>query len=792
MNRAAKTLELDKVLLMLAEETSCEGSRELALAQTPVTDYDDAIANLTKTNDAYDLSVRFGSPTILKIKDVSGAARRSQAEAVLSLRELLNIAEVLRTTRSLCEWKKQCESVETSLDSLFFKLTPNKRLEDLIITSILSEDEVADNASVELASIRRKIKQTGLKIKDQLDKMIRSQTVSKYLQDAIVTIRDGRYVIPVKNEYKSEIAGLVHDTSASGATIFIEPMTVVDANNDIKVLQAKEKDEIERIVANLSYEVSLCADIIIESYNAILDIDLCFSKARLAFKMKASCPNVVDSGIINLRKARHPLINQKNVVPIDVSLGESYNTLVITGPNTGGKTVTLKTLGLLTLMTMCGLMIPVGDNSTISLFKNVLVDIGDEQSIEQSLSTFSAHITNIINILSRADSDSLVLLDELGAGTDPTEGAALAISLIEKLAEKGCKVAATTHYSEVKIYALTTGGVENASCEFDVKTLRPTYRLLIGVPGKSNAFEISKRLGLCDDVIERARGYVSAESSKFEDVVSKLEETRQELEKERDQAERLTREALEIKKQIENERSWLENEKEKLIEQAREKAMSIVRDVKLESDKLINELEEIKNKKDSEEFSKLSLDAKKKLRAKIDNLAEVADPITRRSDNANYKLPRKLIPGDNVLVVDINKHGNVIETADKSGMVLVMVGIIKMRTPLSNLRLADEGFKKQNDSKSSRRTGDIKLSSAFKNEIDIRGKNVEEALLELDLFIDDAVMSNVENITIIHGKGTGVLRSAVLQHLKKHRNIKTFRLGVYGEGENGVTIATIK
>ena len=539
------TLELDKVLAKLADQANCDDSKRMALSLTPSDDFSTVQLLMKKTSDAYMLSARYTSPSLHKLKNCEMALRKAEKGSNLSLRELMDVSSVLHNIRSVKDWRKRCEGESTSLDPLFEVLTPNRELENTIDNAVLSEEELADSASAELASLRRKINQAKLRVRERLDQLIKSPTQSKYLQEALVTQRDGRFVVPVKSEYRSEIKGLVHDTSSSGATLFIEPMAVVEANNEIRVLQAKEKQEVDRIIMELSVKVGEFAESIIYSYRSLVEIDLYFAKASLAYKMKATVPNILQTGEIDLKRARHPLIDPEKVVPIDVNLGKDFNTLVITGPNTGGKTVTLKTMGLLTLMAMCGLMLPVAENSSISVYKKVLVDIGDEQSIEQSLSTFSAHMTNIVSIIEEADSDSLVLIDELGSGTDPVEGAALAISIMERLAMYGAKVGATTHYAEIKEYALQTPGVCNASCEFDVETLKPTYRLLIGIPGKSNAFAISQRLGLPEEIIEAAKRNISAEKTRFEDVLSQLDQTRQELEKEKEEVDRLRAEQLE-------------------------------------------------------------------------------------------------------------------------------------------------------------------------------------------------------------------------------------------------------
>ena len=509
-----KTIELDKVLELLAEKTACEDAADFARNLIPVTEIEEVQQMLSETDTAYQMMARFGAPSFYGLQQIVNSLRRAQSGGVLNLAEFLSIAGVLRAMRGIVQWRKKSEGLQTMLDWRFDCLTSNPYLEDKINQTVASEEEVADTASSALADIRRKMRRASQKVREQLDSMIRSNTYQKYLQDQIVTMRGGRYVVPVKAEYRGEVPGLVHDTSSSGSTLFIEPMSVVEANNEIRVLQSKEKDEIERILTELSAEVGQFADDIIVGYDAAVQLNVIFAKADLAYSMKATMPQLNQTGIIQFKQARHPLLNRDTVVPTDIVLGKEFDTLMITGPNTGGKTVTLKTIGLLSAMAMCGLMLPVAEGSQVSVFRHILVDIGDEQSIEQSLSTFSSHMTKIIRIIEQADDNSLVLLDELGAGTDPIEGAALAIAILEHLRKQGCKIAATTHYAELKEYALQTDGVENACCEFDVQTLRPTYRLLIGVPGRSNAFAISKRLGIEDSIIQRAKELVSADDKK--------------------------------------------------------------------------------------------------------------------------------------------------------------------------------------------------------------------------------------------------------------------------------------
>ena len=792
------TLELDKVLAKLADQANCDDSKRMALSLTPSDDFSTVQLLMKKTSDAYMLSARYTSPSLHKLKNCEMALRKAEKGSNLSLRELMDVSSVLHNIRSVKDWRKRCEGESTSLDPLFEVLTPNRELENTIDNAVLSEEELADSASAELASLRRKINQAKLRVRERLDQLIKSPTQSKYLQEALVTQRDGRFVVPVKSEYRSEIKGLVHDTSSSGATLFIEPMAVVEANNEIRVLQAKEKQEVDRIIMELSVKVGEFAESIIYSYRSLVEIDLYFAKASLAYKMKATVPNILQTGEIDLKRARHPLIDPEKVVPIDVNLGKDFNTLVITGPNTGGKTVTLKTMGLLTLMAMCGLMLPVAENSSISVYKKVLVDIGDEQSIEQSLSTFSAHMTNIVSIIEEADSDSLVLIDELGSGTDPVEGAALAISIMERLAMYGAKVGATTHYAEIKEYALQTPGVCNASCEFDVETLKPTYRLLIGIPGKSNAFAISQRLGLPEEIIEAAKRNISAEKTRFEDVLSQLDQTRQELEKEKEEVDRLRAEQLESKRNLEQFKQKTYKQMDRELQNAQEKANRIVSSVKAESEKLLQELDDIRRQKESEEFSRLVQGAKSSYRSNINRLEDTANPVIGRVKE-EYPPPRPFKKGDLVLITQLNEEGVLLSDPDNAGNVQVQAGIIKTKVPVSDLRLVDKKRRRQLNRMEKKsngggvtRTLTDKSQRSASSEIDLRGQTIEEGIMMVDQYIDSCLLMGIKTITIIHGKGTGALRNAIQQHLKNHKAVRSFRLGVYGEGENGVTIAELK
>lgn len=793
-DKHAKSIEFDKVLERLAEFTSCDDARYNALHLKPESNLDLARALLSQTADAHMLLARFGGPSFGGLKNVNNALSRANAGSVLNTRELLDIGGVLRVIRTLSQWRASNAGVQSVLDPLFNALSPNKFLETAIFNAIISEEEISDNASPTLADIRRKIRRQEAKVREQLEKFSRSQVHSKYLQENIITQRNGRYVVPVKNEYRNEVAGLVHDTSASGATVFIEPMAVVEANNEIRVLQTKEREEIERILAELSAAAGDFAQGIKDSYECALELNLIFAKAQYAYKIKAAPPILNDKGIVNLRAARHPLIDPKKVVPVDIILGKDFDTLVITGPNTGGKTVSIKTLGLLSMMAMCGLMIPAGDRSEISVFDKILSDIGDEQSIEQSLSTFSAHMTTIIDIFNEADEKSLILIDELGAGTDPVEGAALAIAILEALHFKGAKIAATTHYAELKAYALETPRVENGCCEFDVATLRPTYRLLIGVPGKSNALAISEKLGLDMSVINRATELVSSENKAFENVVDKLEETRRRMEDEYGRAKLLSDKADKEKADAEKLKEEIAVLREKELEKARSQALKVVDQAKREAYVLMQELDKLKKEQQkTKDVAELARRAKSLVRKGIESIDSAADPIIGiDDDDKDYVLPRPLVTGDTVIIRDIAKTAKVLSPADKNGNVEVQAGSIKTRVKLSNLKLCENAPKKKETKSTVKLQGDSRLNMTASTRLDLRGMTVDDCLIELDRFIDMGLRTGLNEFTIVHGKGTGALRSAVTRYLKASPYVKSSRLGVYGEGEDGVTIVVLK
>lgn len=792
MDKYCKAIELNKILERLAQLCACADSHALALAIEPERDFDEVKRLMRFTVDANTLTNRYSTPSIGSLINCESPLKRAQIGARLSPRELLDIARILRALETIERWRNQLEGEATSLEPLLESVVALPSLQKSITTTIVSEDEISDHASPELADIRRKMRQASAKARESLEHMVRSATYQKFLQENIITQRDGRFVVPVKTEYRGEIKGLVHDTSASGATVFIEPMAVVEANNEVRLLQGREQEEIDRILYALSAQVGNCANSISGSYEAIVELDLYFAKSRLADQMQATVPEICARGEVLLKKARHPLIDPKAVVPIDISLGGAFDTLVVTGPNTGGKTVALKTFGLLQMMVQCGLMPPAGDGSRLPVFSKLLVDIGDEQSIEQSLSTFSAHMTNIVHILKEADSGSLVLLDELGAGTDPVEGAALAVAIIERLRVQHAKIVATTHYAEIKMFALNTDGVENASCEFDVATLRPTYRLLIGVPGRSNAFAISERLGVPSEVIENAKVHVSRENARFEEVVSQLETTRQELERERELAVDQRVAAQRTSKQADELRREVEQENEREMERARVKARSIVEQASAQAEKMLEELDTLRKQKDSENFSEMAAQAKVAFKANMRLLADLADPVTKKSGGITHARPLKR--GDTVHLIAMNKDGVLMSAPDGQGFVTVQAGIIKTKLHQSEVRLVDMKDKRVTLNSSSYSTKGVssKAVRPAKSELDLRGMMSDEAIMEVDRFLDQCLLSGMSIVTLIHGKGTGALRAAVQQHLKGNRAIKNFRLGNFGEGESGVTIVELK
>lgn len=800
--RHYRALEFDKILERLSALTACPDASELVKEMKPATGLFEAREMLGETLDAHGLLAKYGGPSFQGLENVNAKLRFANNGGTLSMGDLLSVGSTLKNLRLLSEWYGKCEETETTLSKYFDRIIPQRFLEEEIFTSILSEDKMADDASSELKRIRRSLINQEKRIREQLDRIIHSAAYSEALQDAIVTMRNGRYVVPVKREHKGEVKGLVQDTSDSGATVFIEPMAVVDANNEIRVLLGKEKEEIERILEELSSQAGSVYEETASSYEMAVHLNVVFAKANLAYAMKATAPVLNDEGIIDLKGARHPLIDPERVVKTDIRLGEDFDTLVITGPNTGGKTVSIKTIGLLSLMAATGMMIPAAEQSSVCVFRKVFADIGDEQSIEQSLSTFSSHMMNLISIIEEADSGSLVLIDELGAGTDPVEGAALAMAILEKLHEKGAKVAATTHYAEIKAYALQGDRIENASCEFDINTLTPTYRLNIGTPGKSNAFAISTRLGMPGDIVERARDCVAEENIRFEDVIEKLEESRMALEKERAETERLRAEAERKEKEAEELKSSIEALKDEEVEKARKKAERIVEHAQRESAFFLHDLDRLKKEqKKTDDLKGLSQKAKRIVREHERKLDDITDPIMELATDENYELPRPLKIGDIVVLSEIGSLGEVTALPDKNGMVEVRAGLLKTTVPISGIRLDENrSASKQNEKnrnssgkrKRSRRNTDSNINTSVKTEIDLRGMTADEAIMNLDRFLDQQLRCGVGTFTVIHGKGTGVLRKAVNRYLKSAPGVKEYRLGTFGEGEDGVTIVTLK
>lgn len=787
--RNLNVLEYDKILKRLSEKAVCRATAEAALKLRPVTDRIEADRLLAETEEACRYMAKHLDPPISSLSDADMILKRVEVGAVLSCRDLLNIRLLLSVSRQLKQYMTDDDGEDHPLLDLVSEcLCAIPNVEKEIERCILSEEEVADDASPELFSIRRKREKYADKIRDVLSDMIRSGRYQNALQESLVTMRGGRFVIPVKAEHKGEVAGIVHDSSASGATVFVEPMQVVEINNEIYKLVGMENDEIERILTELTNLVADCRVQLSDNYRYILQADMIFARAKLACAMDATRPILTDDGIIELHKARHPLIRHKPV-PVDIFLGRDFDTLVITGPNTGGKTVTLKTLGLFTLMAQTGLHIPAGENSRLSVFREVYADIGDEQSIEQSLSTFSSHMVNIVSILEHADEKSLVLFDELGAGTDPAEGAALAVSILEYVKMCGAKCAATTHYSEIKLYALSTDRVENAACEFDLATLQPTYRLLIGVPGKSNAFAIASKLGISDYIITQAKEHLTAENIRFEDLISELEQHKAEAALARAEAERIRYENEEAKKKLSGDQKRVDRQKEELLRSARQEAKRIVDRAKKETDELLKEVTAALAEDDKKAAKKAAEEVRKKLgaasRGLEDDLAE--DVLTPKNNTP----PKKLLPGQEVEVVTLGQRATVMTLPDAHGNLIVQTGILKVTTNISALRevkpTEQRPVKTAGAGKSS-----VSKTQTVESELDLRGLMTDEAELELSKFIDDAVLAKLETVRVIHGKGTGALRSMVHQFCRQSKQIRDYRLGVYGEGETGVTVITLK
>jgi len=781
-------LELDKVLEMLSASAGSAGGREACLRLRPSSDLEEVQLMLQQTTDASDLCTRKGNPAFGDVNDMSVSLERAERGGTLQPIELLRIGGILRCARNIKGYVSEDDKA-TVLDSMFGALTPNKYLEDRIFGAILSEEEIADNASPALADIRRHMRIQAGKIRDSLQKIISSPAYSKYLREPIITIRQGRYVVPVKSEFKNEVPGLVHDMSSTGSTFFVEPMSAVNANNALRELEIKEKKEIERILAELSAEAAGHREAINLNYQMLVQLDVIFAKAKLGYRMRAWAPIMNDRGRVELRNARHPLIDPKAVVPISVRLGSDFDSMIITGPNTGGKTVTLKTVGLLTLMAECGLHIPAGDGSQLSTFDAILADIGDEQSIAQSLSTFSSHMRTIVDVVEQCDDRTLVLFDELGAGTDPAEGAALATAIIEFCRKMGSRVVATTHYAELKLYAMRTKGVINASCEFDVETLRPTYKLLIGIPGKSNAFAISRKLGLSEDILKEANDLVSKSDKDFEDVLSQLEQQRQQMEGARVEAERLRRETENIKKQSEEYSLQLQREREKAMEAARKEAQYIIEEARAAANIASEELKALRKQLlDSADTTGIN-QRQAELRRTLNEAEEKLR--VQKVEKSRPAATRGILVGDTVELLKLGTKASVI-AINKDGTYQLQAGIMKLTAKADEIYLLEnENPYKAKGGRPAHSGREMKMTAAA-TEIDLRGMDSIEAITVLDRYIDEAMRGNLSQVRIIHGKGTGALRAAVQQSLKKNKFVKKYRLGVYGEGEDGVTIAELK
>ena len=793
-DKSIRTLELPAVLEVLAQKAVSEAARERCRKLYPSSDLDEVRRLLDETDAARTRLGLYGSPAFSGVKDVSAALTRADHGGMLNTRELLDIAGLLTASRRVSEYDRDRQGEATVLDHYFSALHTNKYLEDRIRGAILDEETIADTASPELADIRRKMRVAATKGRQILQRIISSPSYAKVLQEALITQRDGRFVVPVKAECKGSLPGLVHDISSSRATLFVEPMGVVQANNELKELQAREEREIERILRQLSADCGDQMENILYDYDILVHLDVIFARAQLSYQMSAARPEVRRRGGIVLRRARHPLLDPAKAVPISVELGQQFDTLVITGPNTGGKTVTLKTLGLLCLMAQCGLHIPADDGSVVRVFDRVLADVGDEQSIEQSLSTFSAHMANIVQILQQADEQSLLLFDELGAGTDPVEGAALAIAVIQEVRSRGALTAATTHYAELKTFAMTTAGVENASCEFDVQTLRPTYRLLIGIPGKSNAFAISRRLGLDEHVIEAARAQMDSESVRFEDVLTQLEEKRQRLERAQSEADRLWQQREEDARKARTFREQMEKAKENARSKGEAEAKRIVREAQAKVDAIFAELDELRRQQQKRADFQQMNDARANVRRGL-NEAE-ALVRSRESDSEPIPAPsRPIRVGDQVELPGVNRAAEVL-TVNADGSLVLQAGKMKMTVKHGQVRLLETAEeiqkKKKQQSRAQSSSPKIQLASRAASELDIRGYETLEAESVVDNYIDSAVMAKLGSVTIIHGKGTGALRKAVHEILRRNKAVKSFRLGRYGEGEAGVTIVELK
>ena len=787
--KSLNILELPVVLDMLAAEAVTDGGKEACRSLRPSSERLEGKNRLAETSAAKEMMVVRGSPSLSGIKDIRPSLSRADLGGSLNTIELLNIARVLQCARLVKGYTSDDKLGKSCIDHLFAALHANRFLEEKITGSIVGEDEIADSASSELANIRRKIRAAGARVRDCLQKIISSPSYAKVLQEPIITMRSDRFVVPVKAECKGAIPGLVHDISASGATLFIEPMAAVKANNELRELAAKEKAEIERILAELSADCAAHAEDIASDYSYLITLDGIFARAKLSYKLNGIEPELREKGVV-LRRARHPLLPKDKAVPISLELGEDFDTLIITGPNTGGKTVTLKTIGLLNVMAQCGLHIPADDGSGVPVYRHVLADIGDEQSIEQNLSTFSAHMTNIVHILGECDADSLLLFDELGAGTDPTEGAALAIAVIEHARKLGADVAATTHYAELKVYATNENGIQNASCEFDVETLSPTYRLLVGVPGKSNAFAISERLGLSKDIIDDAKARIGVQNASFEATIEKLEQTRALLERDRAETAKKLREAEESAKKAAFLRAELSVRLEKADEKARRDAERIISDARRTAEDTFAELDEMRRKMNEDEQAQEVNRARSELRRKLNESQSKVKAKQPEKPAEDKKSAREVRAGDTVEIKSMGVKAEVVDV-NPDGSLNLRAGIMNVKLKPDDVYLI-EGHAAKQKKQSVTLAGSTAPRAAVSPEIDLRGMESIEAVNAAEQYIDSAVMGKLKTVTIIHGKGTGALRAAVQQMLKRNKAVKSYRLGRFGEGESGVTIVELK
>ena len=789
--KALKALEYDKIIDQLTAKASSPMGKNLCKDLKPCCDLEQIQTMQTQTKDALSRLFQKGTLSFHKVKDIRGSIKRLEIGSTLGIGELLDICSVLENTAKAKSYGRFDRETETcdSLDAMFQNLEPLTPLSSEIRRCILSEEEISDDASPGLKQVRRSMKITNDRIHSQLNSLLNGSARS-YLQDGVITMRNGRYCLPVKAEYKGQVPGMIHDQSSTGSTLFIEPMSVVKLNNDLRQLEIQEQKEIEIVLSDLSEQAAQYQEVLTDNLNILIELDFIFARAGLALEHNASEPQFNTDGKIQLKKARHPLIHKKQVVPIDIRLGDDFDLLVVTGPNTGGKTVSLKTVGLLTLMGQSGLHIPAGDHSVLSVFEEVYADIGDEQSIEQSLSTFSSHMTNVVSFLEKATDKSLVLFDELGAGTDPTEGAALAIAILSHLHRQGVRTMATTHYSELKVYALSTPGVENASCEFDVETLRPTYRLLIGVPGKSNAFAISSKLGLPDFIIEKAKEQISEQDESFEDVISKLEASRIPLEKEQLEIQQYKAEIESLKKQLEEKQEKFDARKEKIIREANEQAHEILREAKEYADQTMKTF----HKFQKEHISTADVENERQnLRKKMSKLEKNMAMKPKKSQPGKRLRPSDLSIGASVKIISMNLTGTVSTKPDAKGNLFVQTGIFRTQVHLSDLELVDEVV--VNTPLMQRtRAGKIKMSKSanVSTEINLLGKTVDEAIAELDKYLDDAYIAHLSSVRIVHGKGTGALRKGVHNYLRRQKHVAAYRLGEFGEGDAGVTIVEFK